>query len=70
MCPLVCILVHKARNFVAVRYGDIVLVSCYIFPNALFNNFKRFIDDLSLFMRPFHQNRIVICDDFNAKSPL
>lgn len=62
-----CRLVKRARKFVIVEWGDILLVSAYISPNSDRSEFLSFLDDLGAEVHTL-VNRILICGDFNSKS--
>lgn len=67
--PQACTLVKRAQDFVAVKCGDIKIVSCYISPNASRGNFLSFLDNLGELVRS-SGGRTIICGDFNSKSTL
>ncbi|RLU15211.1 hypothetical protein DMN91_012205 [Ooceraea biroi] len=64
----VCTLVTRARDFVAIRCGDLVIFSVYISPTCTTEYFLEALDDLSetFAARGVH----LFCGDFNSKSAL
>ncbi|XP_060516906.1 uncharacterized protein LOC132696213 [Cylas formicarius] len=57
----------KGIGFVWINYLDIVIYSCYIFPNEGEETYLRFLHHLKLSIRN-QRNQCLICGDFNAKS--
>ncbi|KMQ86483.1 reverse transcriptase [Lasius niger] len=64
-----CSLIHRAQDFVVIRYGEISIISCYISPNANRGDFLNFLDDLGVAIRGL-DGRTIICGDYNSKSTL
>lgn len=63
----ICKLVQRARKFVAVKYLDIYVVSCYLSPNIDRADVQDALDELrDLIVQLGH--RVVVCGDFNGKS--
>lgn len=58
-------LTFRSANFVAIRHNDLYVASVYISPNATFNEFSVFIDDLTDFCA-LHPEKVIVCGDFNA----
>ncbi|XP_050452161.1 uncharacterized protein LOC126851864 [Cataglyphis hispanica] len=61
------VLAFQGNNVVAVRMGEIDLVSCYVSPNIPRGEFLEFVDELNDALA-HSRNKILICGDFNSKS--
>lgn len=64
-----CRLIDRGEGFVAVRVGEICMISCYVSPNVRISAFTRFLNSLS----NAHTAMIcpsLVCGDFNAHSTL
>lgn len=60
-------LIYQGNDVVAVRIGDIDVMSCYVSPNIPREEFLEFLDELSIALT--HLNaKILVCGDFNSKS--
>lgn len=64
-----CKTVMKGLHTIAVKYRHFVLVSCYSSPNATQREYEQLLQEIRLVVTQ-EKNNIVICGDFNAKSPL
>ncbi|KMQ90166.1 reverse transcriptase [Lasius niger] len=64
-----CKLVRRGTNFVAVRLGNVHILSCYISPNVPIREYEVFLDDLTECIRTL-PGKILVCGDFNAWSHL
>ncbi|KMQ85987.1 reverse transcriptase [Lasius niger] len=65
-----CSLITRGEYSVAMRYKDLHLISCYISPNLRISKYLEALDELEDIIRASNRKRIIICGDFNAKSPL
>lgn len=63
-----CHLAVRGQNFVAARFKDIYIVSCYVSPNAGACDLLAFLDELGDALQDFGRRRVIICGDFNCKS--
>ncbi|XP_032678533.1 uncharacterized protein LOC116847546 [Odontomachus brunneus] len=61
-------LVKRGRNYVAVRVGDWLLVSCYASPNIVHGEYLEFLDELEELIRDKRAAEMIIGGDFNARS--
>ncbi|KMQ92649.1 reverse transcriptase [Lasius niger] len=64
-----CSLIARGDNSVTIKYGDLYLISCYISPNISVNRYLKALEELENTIRTLGR-RVIICGDFNAKSPL
>lgn len=55
-------------GFVAVKWGEIILVSVYFSPNRILAEFEEFLDRLGTFIRRTLPCPMLVAGDFNAKS--
>lgn len=62
-----CRLVRRAKNFVAVKFQDLHVVSCYLSPNIDRAEVQDALDELRDLIVELEQ-RVIICGDFNGKS--
>lgn len=60
-----CKLVRSGTNFVAARFENVYILSCYISPNVSIREYEVFLDDMTECIRTLPK-RILICGDFNA----
>ncbi|XP_024894184.1 uncharacterized protein LOC112468979 [Temnothorax curvispinosus] len=59
----------RGRHCVLIRLGEFYFLSCYISPNVDLPAFSDFLEELSTICSCVaHNNRLVICGDFNAHS--
>jgi len=68
-CDMICILMHMGRDFVAVKYSPVYIVSVYISPNKDTGYFLTSLDELRDFYLAI-EGPVILCGDFNARSPL
>lgn len=61
-----CALIAKGNCFVAIKYDNFHLISCYISPNVPLDEF---LDELGDIVR-ITGKRTIICEDLNSKSVL
>jgi len=64
-----CRLIYRARDFVAVKYNDLYIISCYLSPNIHRADVQDALDELRDVIGNLGQ-KILICGDFNGKSIL
>lgn len=64
-----CRLVMEGRHIVAVKYRNFILMSCYSSPNATQDRYEEMLDEIKSTIRRENRN-IIVCGDFNAKSPM
>lgn len=69
-CKSVGAPVHFGRNFVAIKFLDLCVLSVYISPNSGTRCFSDSLYKLRNFCSTCDSSRIVICGDFNAHSYL
>lgn len=55
----------SSDDWVAIRFGDIYIISCYISPNDDINRFKNSMEEIKGFIGD--KNRVLLCGDFNAR---
>lgn len=60
-------LIARSRGVIAVKLGEISVVSCYISPNVPRGEFLEFVDELSDVLN-LTMNKTLVGGDFNAKS--
>lgn len=65
----ICRLIKKGIGFVAVRYGNINVISCYISPNVTMIMFEDMLEDINNCVSAL-TGPCIIGGDFNAKSVL
>ncbi|XP_032689636.1 uncharacterized protein LOC116852963 [Odontomachus brunneus] len=61
--PLGCALVRRGCDIVAVRVGDLVVVSCYVSPNATRSRYLEFLDKLGDIVSEAGGRRVLIGDN-------
>lgn len=64
-----CRLTAEGKHLVAVKYKEINLISCYSSPNATQMEYEEMLNEISLVVSRI-KSGIVLCGDFNAKSPM
>lgn len=64
------ILIHRARDFVIVKVGDVHIASVYVSPNRDNDYFVEFLEDFKTTYLSIGHPVLVLCGDFNARSPL
>lgn len=64
-----CKKIHQGLHTIAVKYKKLVIVSCYSSPNASQHEYEQLLHEIRQIVIQV-KNNIVICGDFNAKSPL
>lgn len=64
-----CYLVNSGKDFVVIRFGDILIVASYISPNLSISSFSEYLDKLNV---PTQMSSVpqLFCGDFNARSTL
>ncbi|KMQ91606.1 reverse transcriptase [Lasius niger] len=62
-----CSLITRSNRFVAIKYGELCLISFYVSPNATINEFLEALDELGDMIRT-NNRRTVVCGDFNSWS--
>lgn len=62
------ILIHKARDFVTIKVGDIYIASVYVSPNRDIVYFVEFLEDFKTFYLSIGCPVMILCGDFNARS--
>lgn len=62
------ILVHRARDFVTVKIGDVYVTSIYVSPNKSVKYFADFLMDFKTFYLSIGCPLMTFCGDFNARS--
>ncbi|CAL1672066.1 unnamed protein product [Lasius platythorax] len=65
-----CSLVKRGNGFIAIRYNNIHLITCYISPSLRIREFNRTLDELEILIRALRKEKIILCGDFNCKSTL
>lgn len=69
--PFTGILMKQGRFSVAMRWGTMIVIFCYISPNVNDNVYEEFLDELDDCLLDLDQNsEFVLGGDFNSKSPL
>lgn len=63
-------IVDTGEGYVAVCFGTVIVMSCYISPNISREEYLEFLDELDAALRNRKFHKIVVCGDFNAKSVL
>ncbi|KAI4474423.1 hypothetical protein M0804_014868 [Polistes exclamans] len=64
-----CSLVRRGLFFVAVKWGDSLVVSVYFPPSENLNNFSRLLDELEELLGTFPAIPALVAGDFNARFP-
>jgi len=52
---------------VAIDFGNVCIISCYLLPNEGIIKFKEILEELGDFVKS-KAGKILLCGDFNAKS--
>lgn len=63
-----CTLIMNGRGYVAVAYGTLAVVGCYISPNCSLAAFEAYLDGLSSCIRACYPRPVLVLGDFNAHS--
>lgn len=63
-----CTLIMRGRGVVAVKWGILGVVGCYISPNCSLSEFETYLDALIDGVRACHPRPVIILGDFNARS--
>lgn len=63
-----CTLLMYGRGFVAVKWGNLVVIGCYISPNCSLSSFEAYLDSLTNCIRACHPHPLFVLGDFNAHS--
>jgi len=61
-----CKAVASSGDWVAMAFGDIFIISCYLSPNEGINRFKRTLEELKNFIGN-RSSKVLLCGDFNAR---
>ncbi|KAI4473170.1 hypothetical protein M0804_015457 [Polistes exclamans] len=64
-----CSLVRRGLYFVAVKWGDSLVVSVYFPPSENLNSFSRLLDELEELLGTFPAIPALVAGDFNARFP-
>ncbi|KAI4472929.1 hypothetical protein M0804_015552 [Polistes exclamans] len=64
-----CSLVRRGLYFVAVKWGDSLVVSVYFPPSENLNSFSRLLDELEELLGTFPAIPAIVAGDFNARFP-
>ncbi|CAH2209136.1 jg18883, partial [Pararge aegeria aegeria] len=65
-----CTILEKGLGFVAVQWGIVGVVGCYISPNSGFEAYESYLDNLAACIRRCLPRPTIILGDFNAHSKL
>lgn len=63
-----CTLIKRGRGFVAVKWGKLIVIGCYISPNCSLSAFETYLHNLMNCVRACHPHPILVLGDFNAHS--
>ncbi|XP_013142066.1 PREDICTED: uncharacterized protein LOC106106084, partial [Papilio polytes] len=61
-----CSLLHKGTGLLAIRWGALAIVGCYISPNKSLSEYKAYLDTLAACVRDCHPLPVIVLGDFNA----
>ena len=67
-CPIAPSEVERGDGYVAAKFQDFVLYSCYFSPNRALTEFEDYLGALEASMSRWQSNQIILAGDFNAKS--
>lgn len=63
-----CTLVKRERGLIAVKWGRLMVIGCYISPNCSLDTFERYLYSLTNCIRSCHPHPVLVLGDFNAHS--
>lgn len=67
--PRGCSLVRRGRDYVAVKVGQLIIVSCYVSPQSDRGYYLEFLDELGDLVGDYGNSNIILGGDFNVRSP-
>ncbi|XP_071571319.1 uncharacterized protein [Temnothorax nylanderi] len=68
--PIACTRVEAGDGFVAVRWGQTLIVGVYLSPRLGLTEFEAILDDVRRSVERFNPAPVVVAGDFNAKLAL
>lgn len=68
LISLHCRFFARAEDSVAIKYKDLLIVSCYISPNSRIAVYRKFLDDIEDLILRSRNLRVLLGGDFNALS--
>ena len=63
-----CSLLERGQGFVAVQWGSLVVVGCYVSPNCTLAVFEGYLDEVRDCVRRYLPRPVIVLGDFNARS--
>ncbi|KAI4475431.1 hypothetical protein M0804_014321 [Polistes exclamans] len=63
-----CSLVHRGNFFVAVKWGDSLVLSVYFPPSEVISEYCRLLDELEELLGRFPTSPVLVTSDFNARA--
>ncbi|KAI4473030.1 hypothetical protein M0804_015512, partial [Polistes exclamans] len=63
-----CSLVHRGNFFVAVKWGDSLVISVYFPPSEVISKYCRLLDELEELLGRFPTSPVLVAGDFNARA--
>lgn len=63
-----CTLITSGQGYVAVKWGSLVIIGCYISPNCSLNTYEMYLDSLTNCILSCRTRPLLVLGDFNAHS--